>query len=691
MRIGLADLKKTISRRGGVPHLVPYLLRSGELAREIEALIALHESWLGRPRESFPEDRPAELIGDFRLARCLLTCLSDWYLWQSPEWPGPANVAEATALAERGITNPGQLRLALYDHVNDTFGGYLPATQRETALDAFATNYGIARTTLDALLVLDTDPQAVLKRTTEAVPTADALAARYNQQALEAVLANAATVEWVLPAGYGEGGDEPLGTIVKRICFLARQMGVWYDVAFEDDVLPVRELPQVAEQRAPYILPVNGAEPAALSTQAERALRITLYGPQEVTSVPQAYGERLARLCRALLGYRRDPTAKGHAALADTGLSGAASVYLHGKPVTFLLDSRLLRLLRSETSRTIQESLAGAAAYDSSLEQRFAEEFAALEAAGEAQGWRLEREPEPLLLGGTILVPDFALTRGLRRVYLEIAGYWRPGYRERKARKLAELKDSVSLVVAAPTVAHAEFGALEGQIPFLWYKDRVSAQSLLGVLDTAYGDFTARLASLDVPSIRAEVAQRGRIPPTESYAVLHCYTRTEVAAAIQLLSQGDDQPPEWIEGIGLCSAAWCDELLERLRAEVELTHEGRMPLDTLHERLVVALPELADLPIASVETLAERCGLVIVRDSIFEAEVLSPEAAATLAASSEKAAPETRQRRPQPRSPARRKHSRPSYAMDSFFVPEGTGSDGGDDTGPTTPRRTAAQ
>src|SRR5581483_6497294 len=241
MRIGLGDLKKTVSRRGGVPHLVPYFLRSGELARELEALIALHESWLGHPREDFPEDRPAELIGDFRLARCLLTCLGEWYVWQSPEWPGPARQAEAAALAELGIAGSSQLRLALYDHVNETLGGYLPAARRDAVLDALAVAHGISRATLDALLVLDTDSQAILRRATEAAPTSDALAARYNQQALEAVLANAATVEWLLPPGYGAGGDEPLGAIVKRICFLARQMGVWYDVAFEEEPLPTQE------------------------------------------------------------------------------------------------------------------------------------------------------------------------------------------------------------------------------------------------------------------------------------------------------------------------------------------------------------------------------------------------------------------------------------------------------------------
>jgi hypothetical protein len=43
MRLALADIKKTISRRGGVTQITPYLLRPGEQAGEIAALIALYE------------------------------------------------------------------------------------------------------------------------------------------------------------------------------------------------------------------------------------------------------------------------------------------------------------------------------------------------------------------------------------------------------------------------------------------------------------------------------------------------------------------------------------------------------------------------------------------------------------------------------------------------------------------------
>src|SRR5205823_362909 len=54
--------------------------------------------------------------------------------------------------------------------------------------------------------------------------------------------------------------------------------------------------------------------------------------------------------------------------------------------------------------------------YDSGVEQLFAEAFASLARSNAADGWLLEREPEPLLLpahGSTpqaIFIPDFALT-----------------------------------------------------------------------------------------------------------------------------------------------------------------------------------------------------------------------------------------------------------------------------------------
>ncbi len=284
MRLSLDDIKKTITRRGGQPFLTPYLLRPGELAAPIDSLIGLYDAWVGRSRAAFPDDRPADLIGDYRVARSLVACLSEWYEWRSPTWPGVADAAEARTLAERDIASPSALRLALYDHVNSAFDGYLSSASRESALDAFAVDYGLRRSTLDALLDLDADDHAELARVADTTPTAWELATRYNQRAVEALLYSSASVEWHIPADATDGSGGGLGTVVKRICFLARTMGVQYDVAFEqptatDDVPGYDlQLRRVAERAHPYAL-------TSLDS-LRRPLSITLYGPQEVMGAP---------------------------------------------------------------------------------------------------------------------------------------------------------------------------------------------------------------------------------------------------------------------------------------------------------------------------------------------------------------------------------------------------------------------
>src|SRR5262249_11445313 len=155
------------------------------------------------------------------------------------------------------------------------------------------------------------------------LPTADELARRYNQRAFEALLANAASVEWLVPVSIGQAAGEPLGTVVKRLCFLARTMGVHYDLSFADAALPdapdapdapdVPDAPQSTQAARGGILSGAGNADAARREATDtleaagRPARVLLYAPQEISAAPAAYGERLARLCRALLGYRRSP------------------------------------------------------------------------------------------------------------------------------------------------------------------------------------------------------------------------------------------------------------------------------------------------------------------------------------------------------------------------------------------------
>ena len=79
--------------------------------------------------------------------------------------------------------------------------------------------------------------------------------------------------------------------------------------------------------------------------------------------------------------------------------------------------------------------------FDSVVEEKFARKFLDL---GAGLGWKLVREPDPLIVsGGRAFIPDFLFVKpGRKKVYLEIVGFWTPDYLQRKFQKLAEIYGS---------------------------------------------------------------------------------------------------------------------------------------------------------------------------------------------------------------------------------------------------------
>jgi len=82
--------------------------------------------------------------------------------------------------------------------------------------------------------------------------------------------------------------------------------------------------------------------------------------------------------------------------------------------------------------------------YDSGVEADFAARFSAL-----GLDWELQREPDLLETGASVMIPDFAFEYryGDFRVYFEVMGFWTPEYVEKKLGQLAAVED-VELIVA---------------------------------------------------------------------------------------------------------------------------------------------------------------------------------------------------------------------------------------------------
>lgn len=100
--------------------------------------------------------------------------------------------------------------------------------------------------------------------------------------------------------------------------------------------------------------------------------------------------------------------------------------------------------------------------FDSRLEADFAAEFEE-KYGGAKRKWELAREDELIIVGDTVMIPDFSLThrKDGRRALLEIVGFWHPHYLRRKLEKirLAGRTDLILLIYESANVAEGAFEA----------------------------------------------------------------------------------------------------------------------------------------------------------------------------------------------------------------------------------------
>jgi len=135
--------------------------------------------------------------------------------------------------------------------------------------------------------------------------------------------------------------------------------------------------------------------------------------------------------------------------------------------------------------------------YDSVAEESFASQFRAVKS-----GWTLKREPEPVLAGNQVIVPDFSLERAGLKVYLEIVGFWTEEYLLRKAEKLKKV-DVKMILVVNEALACEKLAALEKrpQLHFIYYKDKISLAPILRYLQTEFEEVKTKEIQLlkDLP------------------------------------------------------------------------------------------------------------------------------------------------------------------------------------------------
>jgi hypothetical protein len=263
------------------------------------------------------------------------------------------------------------------------------------------------------------------------------------------------------------------------------------------------------------------------------------------------------------------------------------------------------------------EEAKGEPSFDSLVEAKLYREHRALERQGYTHGWRLQREPDPLLAPGIVLIPDFAFVRGDTRVFMEIAGFWSPSYKERKLAKLRTLAahdGEVALVLSVPQEAATVFAGLP--FPVVPYKNSLRMTDVLAVLDARYGQREERREAGEArfEALRDAARERGLVTEGEVAESLEAYTRSELLGLARAL---DGEGCRYVAGVGLLS----EEALERVRGalgDAVIEAGGRLGLEEAANVVEGALGRGVD-----VEALVQVWeGWKVERPSLFEAYVV---------------------------------------------------------------------
>jgi len=342
---------------------------------------------------------------------------------------GLAAVLEAQCVfGNEPPAKPADMRAALFQRGPVTIRPDLFVhTTREQALAEVASQHGLTIAQVEAALFADLIEEQVLLDTGEPIAPAD-LITRYNLELARGLLYWAREVRGVVRDGY------------KDVFKYLKLFKLMYSVV-----------------------------PLHLSSQAggERegsGYHITLYGPiSPFVKSTIRYGLQFAKFLPALMLCRSWQME------ADVQPPGAA------RPLRYTLDDRTELRTHFQTSGP----------YDSRLEADLAAEFEA-KYGGAERKWELAREDELIVVGDTVMIPDFSFThrKDARRALLEIVGYWHPDYLRRKLEKVRQAgrRDLILLVYESANVAAGAFEAASaGEV--LTFKSKPVLKDVLAAVE----------------------------------------------------------------------------------------------------------------------------------------------------------------------------------------------------------------
>ena len=196
---------------------------------------------------------------------------------------------------------------------------------------------------------------------------------------------------------------------------------------------------------------------------ADHGFTITIDGPTSLFTPSTRYGLAIAKLIPALLHVTKwslSATLQTRDVYTNTWKTGR-----------FTLNSECGLVSHYSAGKP----------YDSMLEESFANKWESMKT-----DWVLEREVDLIPIPGSVMIPDFRLVHPDGRTFLlEIVGYWRPEYLQKKFSQVRRSGCDNLILAISERLNLDKAGVKLNDVPatIVWFKDKLLPKSVLAVME----------------------------------------------------------------------------------------------------------------------------------------------------------------------------------------------------------------
>ena len=381
-----------------------------ELAKKI--IQEFEQTWKNKEKKAVLEDRisaieESDAGSDYKLVRGLYALLERRCTFKSRD-SNSDNDGETSSTSTITIVDPPRIRKAVFEESSKR-GFALTELERMEIADSVASRLHLS--SHDVVLKTmwsDLDDNLILDYFDAIDP--EALVGWYNLSLMQTLLFNCTKLDFYISGGLNW----------KRVLRTVKRLGLMYYL----------QQPQ---------------------QQQENRIICSLEGPLSLFKLTDRYGTLLAKLLPSIIfssDKKRESSSNGDGGEWHLDAWIVRKTMDGRKIYEFKISKNEIPELMTDPyssfppSSITQKEVAGSSSlyndyniFDSAVEEKFAKRFEQAET-----GWRLTREPDPLVLSnGGAFIPDFMFEKYDKKIYLEIVGFWTKEYLERKLQKLADI------------------------------------------------------------------------------------------------------------------------------------------------------------------------------------------------------------------------------------------------------------